>query len=453
LILLNSSRRYSISSTLSFIMKKLCAVGVAVVSMLSLSACGESGPVVLSLASSQRDSGENRAATDTAADLPQFVGMTVDYQVVSDLEAMPTDGQAWSVSSYGEAMRETQRLADAFGMDAKAKRSEDDKYVFVAEDPDTQASVWLWNHLAIGGWWSFTQANGSVSQSNPGCPPDDRSCAVETPAALPTNLISEDEAIQRSKDYLTKAKLTAADYVLRAERTEWSTEVTGVVQVEDVVTNVSVNFSYGQDGILMYASGPMMTVNRADIYPLVTAEKALERLSLPQYSFFGSAARIASDIALSDSSTNNDQSMIPLTIPVTDVRLTLMESNLSNGTHMLLPAFTFSNGDGDIGTVLAVSDEFIVFPKIVPSPMDPGDVEPGEPEPAPGGLMQDLTQDSADSLIGLTEDEARKVATERGWTVRVAMRDGEAFMLTTDYREDRVNLTVVKNTVTSVQIG
>jgi predicted urease superfamily metal-dependent hydrolase len=67
--------------------------------------------------------------------------------------------------------------------------------------------------------------------------------------------------------------------------------------------------------------------------------------------------------------------------------------------------------------------------------------------------VQELTQDSADSLIGLTEDEARKVAAERGWAVRVAMRDGEAFMLTTDYREDRVNLTVEKNAVTSVQIG
>jgi predicted small lipoprotein YifL len=218
-------------------MKKLCAVGVAVVSMLSLSACGESGPVVLSLASSQRDSGENRAATDSAIDVPQFPGMAVDYQVVSDLDAMPTEAQAWSVSSYGEAMRETQRLADAFGMDAKAQRSKDDKYVFIAEDSNTQSSVWLWNHLAIGGWWSFTQANASVSQSNPGCAPDDRSCGVETPPALPTNLISEDEAVQRSKDYLTKAKLTAADYVLRAVRTDWSTEVTGVVQVEDVLTN------------------------------------------------------------------------------------------------------------------------------------------------------------------------------------------------------------------------
>lgn len=434
-------------------MKKLCAVAVTVVSMLSLSACGESGPVVLALASSQRDSGENRAATDNGADIPQFPGMTVNYQVVGDVEAMPDQAQAWSVSSYGEAMRETQRLADAFGIDAKAKRSEDDKYVFIAEDPNTKASVWLWNHLAIGGWWSYTQANASAGSSSPSCPPDDRSCVVEPAPALPTNLISEHEAVKRSNDYLAKAKLTVEDYVLSAVRTDWSTEVTGVVKVENLLTNVSVNFSYGQDGTLLYASGPMMTVSRADTYPLVTVEKALERLSLPQFGFFGGAARIASDVAVSDSSTSNDLSVIPLTIPITDVRLTLMESNLSNGTHMLLPAFTFSNGDGDVGTVLAVSDEFIVFPNIDSSPVEPGVIEPGEPEPAPGGQVQELTQDSADSLIGLTEDEARKVTAERGWALRVAMRDGEAFMLTTDYREDRVNLTVEKNTVTSVQIG
>jgi hypothetical protein len=56
-------------------------------------------------------------------------------------------------------------------------------------------------------------------------------------------------------------------------------------------------------------------------------------------------------------------------------------------------------------------------------------------------------------LIGLTESEAVKVASERGWTIRVAMRDGEAFMLTKDYSENRVNLTVVKTVVTAVTIG
>ena len=432
-------------------MKKLCAVVLVVTSMVSLSACGESGPVVLSLASNQRDSGENRATADGASDAPQFVGMAVDYQVVGELDPMPVEAQAWSVSNFGEAMRETQRLANAFGLDAKAKRSEDDKYVFVAEDPDTKASVWLWNHLAIGGWWSFTQVNGSTVSSSPGCPPDDRSCVVEPAPALPTNLISEDEAVKRSKNYLTKAKMTTADYVLSAVRTDWSTEVTGVVQVDNVLTNMTVNFSYGQDGVLMYASGPMMTITRADKYPLVTVEKALERLSLPQYSFYGGAARIASDVAVSESVSTNDQAIVPLTIPITDVRLTLMESNLSNATHMLLPAFTFSNGDGDVATVMAVSDEFVVFPDS--PPVDPGVTEPGVPEPEPGVIVQELTQGSADSLIGLTEDEAKKVATERGWAIRVAMRDGESLMLTTDYRQDRVNITVVNKLVTSVQIG
>jgi len=429
-------------------MKKLCAVSMIAVSLVLISACGESGPLVLALASNQRDSGENRATSDVANDSPQFVGIAVDYQIVGDVNSMPTQARAYSVSKYGEAMRETQRLADAFGLNATAQRSEDDKYVFIAQDVDTKASVWLWNHLAIGGWWSFSRENVSVSQSNPGCAPDDRSCAVDAMPMMPTNLISEDEAVKRSQQYLTKAKLATADYVLSAVRTQWSTQVTGVVQVEDVLTNVAVNFSYGQDGMLMYASGPMMTVSRADIYPLVSIDKALERLSLPQYGFFGAAARIASDIAVSDSLSYSEQSIIPLTIPISGVRLTLMESNLSNGTHMLLPAFTFSNGDGDVGTVIAISDDFVVFPKI-----DSGAKEPGVPEPDYGEQMQELTPQTASSLIGLTEDEARKIAQERGWILRVAMRDGEAFMLTTDYREDRVNVVVVKNLVTSVEIG
>jgi hypothetical protein len=56
-------------------------------------------------------------------------------------------------------------------------------------------------------------------------------------------------------------------------------------------------------------------------------------------------------------------------------------------------------------------------------------------------------------LIGLTEAEAQKVATELGWQVRVAMRDGEAFMLTQDYLTNRVNLTITKGSVTFVVVG
>lgn len=429
-------------------MKKLTGVSVAVVLAVVFAGCGESGPLTLSLASTQRDSGENRAVADSSMIAPDFSSTTVDYVPIGNLGPVPETAQAWSISKYGEAMRETQRIADGLGLDAQAKRSSDDKYVFLAEDKTSGATVTLWNHLAIGGWWSYSSSSGGGVSSSPACPPDDRSCVVEPQPAPPTNLLSTDEALARTNNYLEQAKFTVSDYVLSAQRNDWSTDVTGVVHIDGIATNITVMFSYGQDGVLNYASGPVMTFSPADTYPLVAIETAIERLSQPQYGFFGVATRMAADVAVSDSQASAGET-IPLSIPLTGVRLTLMESNLSNGTHVLLPAFTFSNADGDVGTVLAITDEFLVFPKLDNPPTD----NPGTPEPSPDAPVVPLTGESSATLIGLTEEEATKVATGNGWAVRIAMRDGTAFSLTMDYRQDRVNLVVVKNLVTKVDIG
>ena len=429
-------------------MKKLSLLCSAVVAMVVLSACGQSGPVKLSLALGQQDSGENRAVADVSPLAPDFAGVAVEYAVVGDLGAMPTRAQAWSVQNYGEAMRETQRIANGLGLDAKAKRSGYDKYVFVAEDKTTGASVTLWNNLALGGWWSYSSGSGQGAVSAPACPPDDRTCVVAPPPAPPANLMSANDALARTNEYLTKAKFTPSDYVLTAQTSQWSTDVYGVFQVEGVSSNIALSFSYGENGALTYASGPMMSVTAADTYPLVTVDEALRRLSQPQYGVYVTASRVAADIAVSDTQ-NSDQNAVPLTIPITSVRMTLMESNLSNGTHMLLPAFTFSNTDGDVGTVIAITDEYVVFPQPAPPPTD----TPGNPEPVPDGQVVPLTDEAAKALVGLSEQEASKVATGNGWTVRIAMRDGEAFSLTMDYRQDRVNLTIEKDRVTKVDIG
>ena len=130
-----------------------------------------------------------------------------------------------------------------------------------------------------------------------------------------------------------------------------------------------------------------------------------------------------------------------------------MEARLSNGTHMLLPAYTYSNVDGDVGTVIALTDDVIAFRKnatdttVSTVPVDGGQPEPSPVDPVP------IPQAEADSLVGLTEAEATATAKERGWTVRIAARDGENFMLTTDYSATRVNLTVEKSVVTSVVVG
>jgi hypothetical protein len=64
-----------------------------------------------------------------------------------------------------------------------------------------------------------------------------------------------------------------------------------------------------------------------------------------------------------------------------------------------------------------------------------------------------VAQDVADTVLGMSEAEATKIAEAKGLTVRVGSRDGEDFALTMDYRSDRVTLTVVAGIVTAVVPG
>ena len=65
----------------------------------------------------------------------------------------------------------------------------------------------------------------------------------------------------------------------------------------------------------------------------------------------------------------------------------------------------------------------------------------------------EITQEAADTLLGMTEDDAMKMAANNGWGVRVGQRDDEMFALTKDYRLDRVTLTIVADEVTKVDVG
>jgi len=151
-------------------------------------------------------------------------------------------------------------------------------------------------------------------------------------------------------------------------------------------------------------------------------------------------------------------------VPITGVRLALMQTTLLNNSSILLPAYTFTNADGDVGTVLAIEEKYLSLgdsevtdggePEPEPKPVDPGTpaVVPGQAE-NPTDPVAAPDDASSKKLIGLTEAEAQKVAAELGWQVRVAMRDGEAFMLTQDFQTNRVNLTITKGLVTNVVIG
>ena len=59
----------------------------------------------------------------------------------------------------------------------------------------------------------------------------------------------------------------------------------------------------------------------------------------------------------------------------------------------------------------------------------------------------------APEFVGLHEEEARGLAANRGMHVRIAVRDGEAFVLTGDLRSDRVNVVIRQHVVEHAFIG
>jgi hypothetical protein len=208
-------------------------------------------------------------------------------------------------------------------------------------------------------------------------------------------------------------------------------------------------FIFDGNGDVVSASGPMIAIAMAGRFPILTPAEAVKRLNNPTYATIGAVTRLAAT-SVSSSPVSPGVSSSETVVPITGVRFTLMETKLANLTHMLLPAYTFFNIDGDVGTVLAIADKHLAFRKNATVSTDTVPIRGGDPEPAPA---QPLDENSAQQLLGLPEDEATKVAMANGWLVRIAARDGEFFMLTKDYLENRVNLSVKKGIVIAITVG
>jgi hypothetical protein len=82
----------------------------------------------------------------------------------------------------------------------------------------------------------------------------------------------------------------------------------------------------------------------------------------------------------------------------------------------------------------------------------PGTGLDGSDALAPGAGVGDTAVDAA-VFVGVDESEAEVLASERGLTLRVMSRDGEQFVGTADYRDDRVNLDVVDAMVVAAWRG
>lgn len=67
--------------------------------------------------------------------------------------------------------------------------------------------------------------------------------------------------------------------------------------------------------------------------------------------------------------------------------------------------------------------------------------------------MPRAIDDPCDKYVGLTEAEAENKVRDDGKEPRITGRDGKAFIVTRDYRTDRVNLVIVDGKVISAKLG
>lgn len=65
----------------------------------------------------------------------------------------------------------------------------------------------------------------------------------------------------------------------------------------------------------------------------------------------------------------------------------------------------------------------------------------------------DPAENTATEIVGMPEEEAVRVTEERGFSVRVGQRDGETYMLTTDYVNTRITVTIKEGVVTDAIVG
>ena len=441
-------------------------VAAVVASALLFAACGTPDPLVLSLKSSQVKSGSNRAnpaSARNAEDAKLAYAQDVSYSVLNELPDLGETGVAWSINPLKENIGTLKKFAIALGVPGEVVK-EDKNNFSIGVDDKSGAGLRLFIDVS-GAWWNYSSGSvGSGSVSSPACAPDTECVDAGRPVvdpAPPVNLPDEATAIALVTKLLQDAGLRVKLYALSANKTEWSTDVVGTLMARDVSSNISLYVSFGSDAKITYASGPLVELKNAGSYPLVAPKDAVKRLSQLQYGLVGPTARSAIDMSVSSPATDGS-TPVAIDVPITGVRLALMQTTLTNNSSILLPAYTFTNADGDVGTVLAIEEKYLSYGDSevtdgadpVPEPVDPGSpaVVPGQVE-NPTDPVAALDETSAKKLIGLTEAEAQKVATELGWQVRVAMRDGEAFMLTSDYLTNRVNLTIVAGSVTAVVVG
>lgn len=452
-------------------MKKRLIISLLVVNAIVLAACGTgsetaAGPrqiLLGNLAGAMKDA---TGVEGGGSDMPvKFASVTyvaadgvLDRFDGTDKEATHP---SWEFASPKDPLGELQLIVDALDLGPGVKVAKQPNtpggYSTIIQDGPTFSSYG--NEMSR--WWYYS-ADGTGAKDiavSPPCAPDTKDCSGSWTTVPPAkNLSGVGTATERAIAMLRKMGVDTKTISFSGGRDDWSTFVNATYMLDDVATPMVWNFTFGDNGELTNAGGPVFTVKRGDVYPVITAKEAVERLnSTDAYGLFS----VPSSRLLSPQDPGGDGDDV--TVTLTSVSLSLAAYWSGSGAALMLPAYVFGTEGGGTVEVLAVPDRFLAPPEVTATPLpgppvsvEPGDASGGsgsgsvEPTPAPDMPASTLTMESAVKLVGLPEAEAAKVASAAGWTVRVARRDGADLMLTQEYNGSRVNVAVEKKVVTGI---
>ena len=422
---------------------------LVVVSLTLVAACGSGEPGVVSVGAGWS---QNAASADAATSerSSSVAPQNIEFVLADGVFRPAERARAWRVTAPRDATSRLEGLADAFAIDGDPVTGEGGT---VTIGDDRRVSSWTWGGIVSWSYESAVMRAGDATVSEP-CDPSAGPCDTAPPdtIALPENLISTGDALVKARRILGAAGYGADQTTLVAGSSEWSTWVDVELTAGGVGSGLVGRIDFGTDGVVTSAYGQFVSLERADEYPLVDLDTAVGRLGAPMFASTPRSADASVAVDASTGSATDSVADAPVTVTVTGVDLVLQPVTQSEASTLLVPAYSFTSADGVVGVVLALEDKHMNTGN--------GGVEPAPgtalPEPAPVPTPDEMTpipQSEADTVIGLTEDEATRIAKDRGWTVRIAERDGEQYMLTLDFQMNRVNLTITGGRVTAVSVG
>lgn len=314
----------------------------------------------------------------------------------------------------------------------------------------------------------------------------------ETPAP-PLGVPGKDAATSKAEEYLRKLGVDPATVQIEAYADEYAANVTAFVSLDGHRSPLQYSFGFGENGRLTYASGTLAAPQPAGEYQRIGTVAGFERLKSQQTGFGYPTVAGAEGIASSSYIASSGWAAAPpcgdaascvatVPVPVPDapvestpvtVTITSVEEVLTqvwdvDGTVWIVPGYTFVSDAGERYEVAAIADELLV-PAIPVEEKPVATFGPGpdvtvRPDPASVPITQVVPPIQieptetfsatvpADGYVGLSEAEATKLAESNGLTVRVVERDGVRDINTDDFRQDRVNLTIVGGKVTIAEI-